>query len=61
VLKCQKSASLTELLNNYGSNPIRGIDASKYAPPNVQDGASVDELVAAERQGRIGEGHMDVR
>jgi pre-mRNA-splicing factor SPF27 len=48
-------------LDNYSSNPIRGIDTSKYAPPNAVEGASVEDLIAAERQGRIGEGHMELR
>lgn len=52
---------MTELLDNYSTNPIRGIDASKYAPPNAEEGASVEDLIAAERQGRIGEGHMELR
>ncbi|KAI9636689.1 Pre-mRNA-splicing factor SPF27 [Dioszegia hungarica] len=56
-----KSAGLTQLLENYESHPIRGIDASKYAPPSAAEGASLEDLVAAERQGRIGEGHMDLR
>ncbi|ORX39059.1 Pre-mRNA-splicing factor SPF27 [Kockovaella imperatae] len=56
-----KSESLSELLDGYATNPIRGIDTSKYGVPQVTEGSSIDELVEAERRGRIGEGHMAVR
>ncbi|WOO83504.1 Pre-mRNA-splicing factor SPF27 [Vanrija pseudolonga] len=56
-----KSAGLASLLANYADEPIRGIDTSKYNPPSVPEGASVEELIEAERRGRIGEGHMAVR
>ena len=57
----QKSKSLAELLDDYPDKPIQGIDTSKYGVPNVNANATLEELVAAEQQGRIGEGHMAVR
>ncbi|RSH95322.1 hypothetical protein EHS25_000409 [Saitozyma podzolica] len=56
-----KSAELADLLEGYPSKPIRGIDPSKYAPPNVDEAADIEELKEAERRGRIGEAHMAVR
>jgi pre-mRNA-splicing factor SPF27 len=49
------------LLEGYPSKPIRGIDPSKYAPPNLNEAAGIEELKEAERRGRIGEAHMAVR
>jgi hypothetical protein len=57
----QKSPGLSELLENYSEKPIRGIDISKYAPPKVEEGATLEELKEAEKRGRIGEGHMALR
>lgn len=52
---------MSKLLENYADEPIRGIDPSKYQPPSVPQGASVEELIEAERRGRLGEGHMALR
>lgn len=49
------------MLANYASEPIRGIDTSKYAPPSVPEGGDVEALHEAETRGRIGEAHMAVR
>ena len=57
----QNSKPLAELLDGYPKNPIRGIDTSKYGVPPLEEGASIDELVEAERRGRVGEGHMALR
>jgi len=56
-----KSTQLAELLKNYGENPIRGIDTSKFGVPTLPEGAGLDELIEAEKRGRIGEGHMALR
>ncbi|ODN95715.1 pre-mRNA-splicing factor SPF27 [Cryptococcus wingfieldii CBS 7118] len=56
-----KSKSLQELLANYPSAPLQGIDVTKYQPPTVREGATVEELKEAEEQGRTGEGHMGLR
>ncbi|WVR09127.1 hypothetical protein IAU60_006189 [Kwoniella sp. DSM 27419] len=56
-----RSSDLSELLNGYPSNPIRGIDTSKYGIPTVAEGASREELEEAEKRSRIGEGHMALR
>ncbi|KAK8843373.1 hypothetical protein IAR55_007030 [Kwoniella newhampshirensis] len=56
-----KSTQLAELLNGYPSNPTRGIDPSKYGAPVITEDATVEELEAAEKQSRIGEGHMALR
>ncbi|KIR40497.1 pre-mRNA-splicing factor SPF27 [Cryptococcus deuterogattii 99/473] len=52
---------LEELLADYPNKPIRGIDPSKYQPPVVEANATLEELEAAEKQGRIGEGYMGLR
>lgn len=57
----QRSAHLAELLTDYPNKPIRGIDPSKYQPPIVETNATLEELEAAEKQGRIGEGYMGLR
>lgn len=57
----QKNKELAKLLDNYADEPIRGIDPTKYQPPSVAEGASVDDLLEAERRGRLGEGHMALR
>ncbi|WVQ75458.1 hypothetical protein IAR50_005083 [Cryptococcus sp. DSM 104548] len=56
-----KSKSLQELLGNYPSAPLQGIDVTKYQPPNVGESATVEELQQAEKRGRTGEGHMGLR
>lgn len=48
-------------MDNYAEEPIRAIDASKYNPPSVAEGASLEELAEAVNRGRIGEGHMSLR
>lgn len=57
----QRSVHLAELLTDYPNKPIRGIDPSKYQPPIVETNATQEELEAAEKQGRIGEGYMGLR
>lgn len=57
----QRSTHLTELLADYPNKPIKGIDPSKYQPPIVETNATLEELEAAEKQGRIGEGYMGLR
>ncbi|KLT40982.1 hypothetical protein CC85DRAFT_225337, partial [Cutaneotrichosporon oleaginosum] len=56
-----KSEGLAKLLANYATEPIRGIDPSRYAPPTVSEGADLSVLEEAETRGRIGEAHMAVR
>ncbi|RXK35604.1 pre-mRNA-splicing factor SPF27 [Tremella mesenterica] len=56
-----KSSGLRELLDNYNEHPIRGIDVSKYAPPQANPNESLDELKEIEKRGWIGEGHMALR
>lgn len=57
----QRSTHLAELLADYPNKPIKGIDPSKYQPPIVETNATLEELEAAEKQGRIGEGYMGLR
>lgn len=57
----QRSTHLEELLADYPNKPIKGIDPSKYQPPIVETNATLEELEAAEKQGRIGEGYMGLR
>lgn len=52
---------MAELLADYPNKPIKGIDPSKYQPPIVETNATLEELEAAEKQGRIGEGYMGLR
>ncbi|WRT68971.1 uncharacterized protein IL334_005953 [Kwoniella shivajii] len=56
-----KSTELSALLDGYPSKPIRGIDTSKYQPPTIGEEPTLDELEKAEKQSRIGEGHMALR
>lgn len=57
----QKNSGLASLLANYADEPIRAIDGSKYAPPSVPEGGSVEEYESAAKRGWIGEGHMALR
>jgi pre-mRNA-splicing factor SPF27 len=57
----QKSAGLSDLLSNYSTAPIRGIDASKFAPPIVPENGELEELKEMEKRGRLGEAHMALR
>nr|ODN90651.1 pre-mRNA-splicing factor SPF27 [Cryptococcus depauperatus CBS 7841] len=56
-----KSKHLEELLEGYPECTIKGIDPSKYQPPIPAKNAALEELEAAEKQGRIGEAHMALR
>jgi len=55
------SKSLADLLSKYPNEPIRGIDPSKYSLPQPSENATLEELVEAEKRGRISEGHMALR
>lgn len=61
LTRSQLLKHLEELLADYPNKPIRGIDPSKYQPPVVEANATLEELEAAEKQGRIGEGYMGLR
>lgn len=61
LTRSQLLKDLEELLADYPNKPIRGIDPSKYQPPVVEANATLEELEAAEKQGRIGEGYMGLK
>ncbi|WWC91321.1 uncharacterized protein L201_006264 [Kwoniella dendrophila CBS 6074] len=56
-----KSKELSELLNKYPNNTIKGIDPTKYQPPILSDQPTLEELELAEKQSKIGEAHMALR
>lgn len=60
IADIQKSENLAELLKNYNTEPIRGIDPSLYNVEVAED-ADVDALIEAEKRARISEGHMSLR
>jgi len=60
IAKIQESANLAELLKNYNTEPIRGIDPSLYNVEVAED-ADVNALIEAEKRARISEGHMSLR
>jgi pre-mRNA-splicing factor SPF27 len=60
VADIQKYANLAELLKNYNTEPIRGIDPSLYNVEVAED-ADVNALIEAEKRARISEGHMSLR
>ncbi|ORY24792.1 Pre-mRNA-splicing factor SPF27 [Naematelia encephala] len=56
-----KTKELSELLDGYPEHPIRGIDPSKFGVPRLEEDASLEDMMEAERRGRIGLGHMALR